>query len=90
MNTELVVKLMQQDVWQAIIAFLPVGIVTVTIGMLVTVLQSWLHLNDVSLSFVPKLIGVGAVLFFGWWTFSIGFVHWMDHLALSVPMWLQH
>ena len=76
--------LMQGALGMIMSAFAPVAVGTVTVGLLVTLLQSWLHWNDVSLSFVPKLLLVVVILVFGWWTFVTGFTHWFHALSLVV------
>ncbi|OCX72189.1 flagellar biosynthetic protein FliQ [Acidithiobacillus thiooxidans] len=66
------------------VAFAPIAIGTVAVGLGVTLLQAWLHWNDVSLSFVPKLILVIGVLVLGWWAFVQDFVHWFHMLSQIV------
>ncbi|WP_325799178.1 flagellar biosynthetic protein FliQ [Acidithiobacillus ferriphilus] len=90
MTTDMITKLLRQDLWYAMIAFLPVGLATVVVGLLVTILQAWLHWNDVSLSFVPKIIVTGIIFIFGWWIFVSAFTQWFEQLAQAVPLWLQH
>lgn len=62
-------------------AFAPIAIGTVGVGLAVTLLQAWLHWNDVSLSFIPKLLLVIVILIFGWWAFVQDFVHWFHMLS---------
>lgn len=81
--------LLQNGIWMIIEAFFPIALGTVVTGLLVTLAQSWLHLNDVSLSFVPKLVVVAVILIFGWWVFVLHFVHWFHALAMGMPTWLQ-
>lgn len=90
MTTDIITKLLRQDLWYAMIAFLPIGLATVIVGLFVTILQAWLHWNDVSLSFVPKIIAVGIILIFGWWAFVSAFTQWFEQLAQAVPLWLRH
>jgi len=46
----------------------PVLVVTLVIGSLVSLVQAATQVNEVTLTFVPKIIAVGAILFFlgGW------------------------
>ncbi|MHB1705481.1 MAG: flagellar biosynthetic protein FliQ [Acidithiobacillus sp.] len=76
--------LMQSALRMVMTAFAPIAIGTVSAGLLVTLLQSWLHWNDVSLSFVPKLLLVVGILVFGWWAFVSDFTHWFHAMALAV------
>lgn len=54
----------------------PVLVVTLVIGVAVSILQAVTQVNEMTLTFVPKFIGVAAVLlFFGPWmlTTLVGF-----------------
>lgn len=84
MNANNGVALIQGAFEMLWMAFAPIAIGTVGVGLAVTLLQAWLHLNDVSLSFIPKLILVMLVLVFGWWAFVQNFVHWFHLLSRIV------
>lgn len=82
--------LLQHSVGMIILAFLPLAIATTVVGLMVTLTQSWLHWNDISLSFIPKALVVAVILVFGWWAFVHQFVHWYQSIALGMPEWLQY
>lgn len=73
--------LMQGALAVFMMAFAPIAIGTVVVGLVVTLLQAWLHWNDVSLSFIPKFLWVIGVLVVGWWAFVQYFTHWFHMLS---------
>lgn len=81
MNTENGMALFQGAFEILWLAFAPIAIGTVGIGLAVTLLQSWLHWNDVSLSFIPKLLLVIGILILGWWAFVQDFIQWFHMLS---------
>jgi flagellar biosynthesis protein FliQ len=67
----------------------PILIVSLAVGLAVSLFQSVTQIQEVTLTFVPKLMGVGLVLMLsGHWMLSelIGFTH---HLFDMVPRLLQ-
>ncbi|MCR2831275.1 flagellar biosynthetic protein FliQ [Acidithiobacillus ferrooxidans] len=76
--------LLQGALEMILMAFAPIAFGTVAVGLVVTLLQSWLHWNDVSLSFVPKLLLVMGILVLGWWAFVQDFTHWFHMLSRLV------
>ncbi|MBU2766789.1 hypothetical protein HAP94_11410 [Acidithiobacillus ferrivorans] len=84
MTSTEVVTLLRSAIGHAILGFLPIGIAALVVGLGVTLLQAWLHWNDVSLSFVPKVIVVGLLVLLAWWGFVSGFTHWWQSLARMV------
>ena len=67
----------------------PVLIMSLAVGLLVSLFQSVTQIQEVTLTFVPKLIGVGLVLMLsGHWMLGelIGFT---NHLFDMVPRLLQ-
>ncbi|WP_229421974.1 MULTISPECIES: flagellar biosynthetic protein FliQ [Massilia] len=59
---------MAQILWGAVIISAPILLCTLVIGLVVSVLQVVTQIQDMSLTFIPKLIGtVLALVFFGPW-----------------------
>lgn len=81
MSPQDVVRLLQSALGHTFDGFLPLGIAALAVGLAVTLMQAWLHWNDVSLGFVPKVLAIGLVLLLGWWAFVTGFVQWWQSLA---------
>ena len=67
----------------------PILVISLAIGLLVSLFQSVTQIQEITLSFVPKLIGVGLVLMLsGHWMLGelIGFT---NHLFDMIPRLLQ-
>jgi flagellar biosynthetic protein FliQ len=67
----------------------PILVISLAIGLVVSLFQSVTQIQEITLSFVPKLIGVGLVLMLsGHWMLSelIGFT---NHLFDMIPRLLQ-
>ena len=56
----------------AMLVSLPILLTCVVVGVVVTLLQAVTSIRDMSLTVVPKLIGVGLIiLFFGNWMLGV-------------------
>ena len=68
MSPELVTSLGQQALWVMLLVSLPLLGVALVVGLIISLLQAATQLNEMTLSFVPKLvaIGVAAVLAGPW------------------------
>ena len=67
----------------------PILVISLAIGLVVSLFQSVTQIQEITLSFVPKLIGVGLVLMLsGHWMLGelIGFT---NHLFDMIPRLLQ-
>lgn len=79
MHSDLAMKLTADLFWTGLLVSLPVLGLTMLAGLVVSVLQAVTQIQEMSLSFVPKLLVAGAaVIAFGPWmlrtlcTFAIG------------------
>jgi flagellar biosynthetic protein FliQ len=61
MNDASVIALGQQALMTAVLIAAPILLVSMVIGMLVSVFQAMTQINEVTLTFVPKIIAVFAV-----------------------------
>ena len=68
MDTAMVVDLGRQALWMTMLISGPLLIVGLVIGLLVGVFQAATSINEQTLSFIPKLLGLGLTLsrFGGW------------------------
>ncbi len=68
MSPELVTSLGQQALWVMLLVSLPLLGVALVVGLIISLLQAATQLNEMTLSFVPKMIaiGVAAVLAGPW------------------------
>ena len=68
MHSDLALKLTADLFWTGFLVCLPVLAVTMTVGLVVSVLQVLTQVQEMSLSFVPKLLAAGvAMIAFGPW-----------------------
>ena len=56
-----VIALAQEALMTAIMVAAPILLVSLVIGMLISVFQAMTQINEVTLTFVPKILGVFAV-----------------------------
>ncbi|MCC6748497.1 MAG: flagellar biosynthetic protein FliQ [Deltaproteobacteria bacterium] len=62
MSTEMVMDLARQTMSTAFWVALPILAVGLVIGVLVAIFQAATQIQEASLAFIPKLVGVGAAL----------------------------
>ena len=61
MNDAQVMAIAGEALWTALLVSAPILVVTLLIGVVVSVLQAMTQVNEATLTFVPKLLGVFAV-----------------------------
>jgi flagellar biosynthetic protein FliQ len=61
MNDAQVIALAQDALWITLLVSAPILVVSLVIGMLVSVFQAMTQINEVMMTFVPKILGVFAV-----------------------------
>ncbi len=68
MSSDVVMQLMGKVLWGGLVIAAPLLAVTLVVGLLISVLQVATQVQDMSLSFIPKLVAtVVALLLFGPW-----------------------
>ena len=88
MSPEAVVSLGQQALWVMFLVSLPVLGVALVVGLLVSLLQAATQLNEMTLSFVPKILAIGlAVVLAGPWMLHV-MMDFTTRLLLSIPQLL--
>ena len=72
MDSSFVLYLGRHTLEVALLVSLPILLTCVVVGVVVTLLQAVTSIRDMSLTVVPKLIGVGLItLFFGNWMLGV-------------------
>jgi flagellar biosynthesis protein FliQ len=66
----------------------PILITSLVIGVVVSILQTITQIQEMTLTFVPKLIGVAAILVFGGSWMLRELVGWVTALWQSIPTML--
>ena len=84
-----VASLAQEAMMVALMISAPILIVSLVIGLAVSLLQAVTQINEVTLTFVPKIFGVFAVAaFFGPWMVGT-MVSYTQRLFATLPLVVQ-
>ncbi|MFS8608847.1 MAG: flagellar biosynthesis protein FliQ [Gammaproteobacteria bacterium] len=88
MTPEAVLEIGTQAMWIAVLLAAPVLLAALAIGVLIGMIQAATQIQEMTLSFIPKLLGVAAVLAFaGSWMLTL-VVDWVRELFLDIPLML--
>ncbi len=86
MTNDFALQLMSQLLWYALLIAAPVLGLTMLVGILVSVFQVVTQIQDVSLSFIPKMFVVGIVLaVFGPWMLK-NMVEFSIFIITQIPL----
>ena len=68
MKSDVAVQLLGEVLWNAVLISAPLLLVTLVVGLLVSILQVVTQVQEMSLTYIPKIIAAVAVLvLFGPW-----------------------
>ena len=68
MDSAMVVDIGRQALWATLVVSAPLLGVALIVGVLIGVVQAATSINEMTLSFIPKVIAMGlAILLFGSW-----------------------
>jgi len=68
MSSDIALQLMSQLLWGAVMICAPILLCTLVVGLIVSILQVVTQVQDMSLTFIPKLVAtVVALTVFGPW-----------------------
>jgi flagellar biosynthetic protein FliQ len=85
MNSQAVLTLAQQALWITALVAAPLLLTALAVGLLVSIFQAATQINEATLSFIPKLLAMFAVLVVcGPWMLSI-LVDYVQRLYTSIP-----
>ncbi|MBV8211434.1 MAG: flagellar biosynthesis protein FliQ [Burkholderiaceae bacterium] len=85
MNPESVVTIGQQALTVMLLMAAPMLVTSLVIGLFVSVLQAATQINEMTLSFIPKLLGTFlALVIAGPWMLTF-FVDYLRRLFESIP-----
>lgn len=89
MTEDLVMEIFREAVMLAFKLALPVLIVAMLVGLVIAILQAATQVHEQTLSFAPKAVGVGLLLFFlaPWMTQEcIDFVNFIFEKIAEIPI----
>ena len=85
MNPESVMTIGQQALELTMMVSAPLLLTALVIGLIVSIFQAATQINEMTLSFIPKLVGMFAVLIIsGPWMIGI-LLDYMTRLFSSIP-----
>lgn len=88
MNDAQVIEIVTQMLGVATRLAAPILLVSLVIGVVISILQTITQIQEMTLTFVPKLIGVAAILVFGGSWMLRELVGWVTALWRSIPTML--
>jgi len=85
MNSQTVLTISQTALETAVMVSAPLLLTALVVGLIVSILQAATQINEATLSFIPKLLGVfAATIIAGPWMVSV-LVDYMQKLFESIP-----
>ncbi len=78
LNAEQVITLAENGVWTVLMVAGPLLLIALSLGLLVSIFQATTQIQEQTLAFIPKIVGVFvALVFFGPWMLSqlLGFTY---------------
>lgn len=85
MNTQAVLTIAQQALFVTVLVSAPLLLTALVVGLAVSVFQAATQINEMTLSFIPKLLAIfAALLFAGPWMLA-QLVDYVQRLFTSIP-----
>ena len=89
MSVDQVLQVGNQALWTAMLVASPILLAALGVGLLVGILQAATQIQEMTLSFIPKLLGVIAVLVLaGPWMLSL-MIDWFRTFLTGIPALLN-
>lgn len=68
MSPEFVINFAQEAIKTTILVSLPILLIGLVVGLVISIFQAVTQINEMTLSFVPKILAIflGLILFGGW------------------------
>lgn len=89
MNADTVLYLGREAMFTVLLVSAPILGSTLIIGVMISIFQATTHIQEQTLTFVPKIVGVLAVIvFFGSWMINI-MLSYMSNLFINVNQFVK-
>ena len=86
MTPEVVLQVGNHAMWMAILMAGPILLTALLVGLVIGMVQAATQIQEMTLSFIPKLLGiVGVLVVAGPWMLTL-MVDWFRELILDIPM----
>lgn len=71
MSSEFVISMAENGVWTVLVVSGPLLIIALVLGLVVSIFQATTQIQEQTLAFIPKIVGVfAALVIFGPWMLS--------------------
>jgi flagellar biosynthetic protein FliQ len=88
MSADIVMQIGRDALWIAMLLSAPILLAALGIGLVIGIFQAATQVQEMTLSFIPKLLGVAAVLVLaGPWMLNL-ITGWVTELLLGIPAML--
>ena len=85
MTQTVVLELTQKGLWLLLQLAMPTLVLSLVVGLAISVFQAVTQINEMTLTFIPKIVTVfGALAFFGPWMLNIT-VDYMTQIMVDLP-----
>lgn len=85
MNADSVINILQDAMWMTVLLGAPPLLTALLVGLLVAIFQAATQINETTLSFIPKLLAMFAVLFLaGHWMLGM-LIDYTRRLITEIP-----
>ncbi len=89
MTPDMVVSLVQKSLELGLILASPVLVITFLVGLIISILQSATQIQEMTLSYIPKLIAAYlTILVLGAWMLS-KILDFTKYLIVNIPIWIK-
>jgi flagellar biosynthetic protein FliQ len=85
MNADFVINMVQHALFMLIIISAPVLLTSLILGLMVSILQAATQINEMTLTFIPKLLGIFLVLMLGGSWMLSQIMDYTTRLIHSIP-----
>lgn len=89
MSPEFVIEIGQRTIETSLLLSAPILIVTLVVGLIVSLFQAVTQINEFTLTFLPKMLAVAIVMvFFFPWMLSL-MVGFTANLLTNIPVYIR-
>ncbi len=89
MGAEVITGILAQAIRLALLVAAPMLLTGLIVGLLVSIFQTATQINEMTMTFVPKMIAVGiSILFFFPWILNI-LTDFTQNLIVNIPMYIK-
>ena len=89
MTISVFMELMQRGIWLLLQLAGPTLLISLLVGLAISVFQAVTQINEMTLTFIPKIVAVfAALLFFGPWMVTAT-LDFMTQLMINLPQYAR-